>query len=226
MTVLPKLLLFLMIGPASAGDSLTPDGLRAWLSAGGFFESNAKLVHDQMEQQRSGLPPWWPTDVYSEEEAAIAKVDFVDAAVPFYEACLTDPQARLLAKIATSSAGQKVSSAALKAHSNAALNGDELAGAQSAGEDAADKTAKAVSEEERRSMAAMLTPQEKALAAKTFTPEKAAILRQCTNKALAQTAVVMKARQQAAAQAVIEVHRMELATAQANWFKEHPEKSP
>jgi hypothetical protein len=36
----------------------------------------------------------------------------------------------------------------------------------------------------------------------------------------------MKDRQQAAAQAVIEVHRMELATAQANWFKEHPEKSP
>lgn len=226
MQLLSAVLVFSMAAQATAPDALTADGLRAWMTAGGAFESNARLIHAQMQQQKASLPPWWPDDVYAQEEDAILKVDFVDAGLQFYQPCFNDPEAHLLAKMAATKVGQQVSQTSLQTHSQAAENGASPVDAQKAGEDAAHKKAEGISAGDKEQLAASLTPEEMALAAKSFTPAKAAVLKQCMDQAFAKTADVMKTRQTTAVQAVIEVNRSRLVAAKTQWGKDHPEKAP
>jgi hypothetical protein len=207
---------------SSSGDTLTAEGLRAWLQSGGAFDSMHRQIHEQMQQQKVKLPPWWPDDVFQQEEDAVLNVDFVDAALPFYQACLSDSQARLLAKISATDAGKQVSHTALQTHSQAAEHGSSAVEAQAAGEDAAGHAAESITAKQRDQMVASLTPAERALAAKEFAPEKLASLRQCTDHAYAQTIGVLGSRQQAAVHAVIEANRPKLVEAKTQWAKDHP----
>ncbi len=167
--LLSTMLLVFTAAQTTSDDTLTAKGLRALLSSSGMFESNARLIYTQMQQQRAGLPAWWPDDVYASEEAAIQEVDVVDAALPFYQACLAERQADLLTKIVLSKAGQQVAQAALQTHSQAAEQGTSPAAAQVAGEDAGVKTERSISNEEKQKAAASLTPAERAFAAREFT---------------------------------------------------------
>jgi hypothetical protein len=213
-----------LVAQTTTTDTLTADGLRAWLNAGGALESNARLIHTQMQQQRAQLPLWWPDDVYTQEEDAIQKVDFVDAALPFYQACFTDREARVLAKMALTAAGQAASKAALTTHSQEAMQGASPMTAQVAGEKAVDKYAVSASAEDRKKFAAELTPAERAFAAKNFTVERAAATRVCANDAFAKTVTVMGGRQEAALRAVIDANRANLDAVRTQWEKDHPAK--
>ncbi len=222
--LLSAVLLFSTAAQAPSEDPVTAESLRAWLTAANVFDSNARLIHVQMQQQRASLPPWWPADVYAEEEEAIQKVDFVESALPFYQACFTEPEVSLLTKLTLSRAGRQVSRSALEAHSQAAEQGASPMSAQTAGEDAAHRTASTVGRDEKQSLAASMTPAGRALAAKDFTPAKAATIRQCANTAFARTIEVVKPRQQAALNAVIEASRPRILQARTQWEKDHPEK--
>ncbi len=224
MRAVSALLAFAMFGQsATPADQLTTDGLRAWLVAGGALESRDKVIHDLMQRKRSSVPPWWPDDVYAQEEMAQQKVDFVGTALPFYQACMTDPQARLLAKIVASKAGHQVAQKSLAVNSQAALQGASATAAQTAGEDAAARSV--INEDDKQNMVASLTPQERKMAQELFTPAKASALRQCTDKAYAGTSEAMLAKQTAAVHAVIEANHAELVAAKTKWIKEHPGES-
>jgi hypothetical protein len=223
--LLSAVLVFFMAAQATP-DILTADGFHAWLAAGGALDSNAKLIHTQMEQQRASLPPWWPDDVYAQEEEAIQKVDFVDAALPFYQTCMTNREARILAKLSQTPAGQRVSSSALQTHSQAAEQGASPMTAQVAGEDAAHRTASSLTNGDRQNAAASLSPDERAYVEQNLTPDWLAAFRTCTHGALAKTADVMKAQQEKAVEAVVDANRAQLIAARTQWEKEHPAKTP
>jgi hypothetical protein len=218
-------LLMVMAGGQVASDApLTEDGLRAWLVSGGVPESNRRLIHEQFAQQKKQLPPWWPQDVADQEEEAITGVDMVPVAVPFYQSCLTDPEARLLAKFAQTEAGKRITKSAVSTHENAAASGSSATSAQQAGEDAAGRTSQSLSARERQASAAELTPKERAMAASRFTPQRMAVFKPCTDKAYAATVAAMGSLQNQAVQAVIEKNRPALVAAKTAWVRDHPQQ--
>jgi hypothetical protein len=218
-------LLIVMAAWQVASDApLTEDGLRAWLVSGGVPESNRRLIHEQFAQQRKQLPPWWPQDVADQEEEAMTGVDMVPVAVPFYQPCLTDPEVRLLAKFAQTDAGKRITKSAVSTHESAAASGSSATSAQQEGEEAAAKTSQTVTAAERQAAAAELTPKERALGASRFTPQRMVVLKQCTDKAYAETVAAMGTLQKQAVQAVVEKNRPALVAAKTAWVRDHPQQ--
>ena len=219
------LLGFLLFGAGqTAVDApLTEDGLRAWLVSGGVLESNQRLIHEQFSQQRMQLPPWWPSDVADQEEAAVQSVDMVPVALPFYQFCMTEREVRLIVKFSGTTAGKRVTSSAVGTHERAAGSGSSATDAQESGEQAADVTVKNLSAKEKHDAVAALTPQERAFDATHFTPDRMSIYKKCTDSAYAQTVAEAGKLQMAAVEAVIEKNRPALVAARTAWMKDHPQ---
>lgn len=201
---------------------LTEDGLRAWLQSGGVFEANRKLIHDQFEQQRTQLPPWWPKSVWDQEEAATQSVDMVKVALPFYQPCITEPEVRILVKLGATQVGKKVLSTALITHVSDMVAGSTSMEAQLDGESAAAATVKGLSAHEKADTMAALTPQDQSFIADHFSPDRVVKLKQCTDHAYAEMSAVIARQQEAAVEGVVNNNREQLTAAHAAWVKEHP----
>ncbi|MES2392923.1 MAG: hypothetical protein V4555_14855 [Acidobacteriota bacterium] len=213
----------LLGGQTATETPLTEDGLRAWLVNGGAVEANRKLIHEQFAVQRAKLPAWWPAAVADQEEEAMQAIDMAHVALPFYQPCMTDPEARLLAKMALTKAGKRVSTAAMDAHSKEMEGGMSATNAQQAGEDAAAAARRKLSRQETRDTAAAFTPSENAYASKHFTPARVAVFKKCTDQAFAQLSGEVGKLELAAINDVIEKNRPLLVEAKTAWVKTHPE---
>ena len=219
-------LLTILLAAAPQGaspDILTLESFRAWLDAANVPGENARLIHAQMQQQKASLPPWWPDEVWAEEEEAMQKVDFSVPALPFYQACFTDYEVHLITKLTLSKTGQQLAHTATQTHAQAAEQGAVPLDAQIAGENAEHKRAAAVSDEEKQKLALAFTPAERAFIGRDFSELKLAAIRQCTHAAYAKTAEVVKGQQEEAMKTVVEANRPRLEAARAQWEKDHPD---
>lgn len=210
---------------ATPADTLTSESLHAWLNAAHVPAEHARLVHVQMQQQRAKLPPWWPDDVYAQEEEAVEKVDFIEPALPYYAACFTDSEARLATKLILTKTGQQLAHTATQANLQSAEQGAPALDARIATiEDAVHNNAAAVSDEKRK-IAESLTPAELALAEREFTPAHTVAIRQCAREAYVKTHEVIKARQEEALRMVVAANRPKLQAARAQWENDHPDSA-
>jgi hypothetical protein len=215
----------LMLGTGERADKaqLTVDGMRAWMVSTHSQESSGRVIHEQFNQMRAELPPWYPKHVIDEVEQAYLDIDLAPVATPYYSACLTDDEARMLAKVGATEAGRQFIGPALAAKENAAGAGSSPADVQQAVKASQDSTKKPLTQKQIDSIEASLTPRERSLLETWSSSENNRKFTQCSIDAYAKMAVELERLQSEAMRTVLEKDGPEVRAAHASWDKEHPE---
>jgi hypothetical protein len=191
--------LLLVVPPIAPDPPLTEDGLRAWLVSAGTIDASKKSIHEGFAEQRAKLPPWWPVAVADQEEEALLAIDMVPVALPFYQPCFTEPEARVLAK-----------------RNNALAEHGETPGATGTASKAQTKT-------DTKELVQALTKDEMIFASKRFTPARVAAFKKCSDDAYAKTSVEVSKLEEVAINGVVDKNRPQLVDAKTAWVTAHPD---
>ena len=84
----------------------TEASLRKFFQVTHFAVRDREGILEQMEQQQKTLPPWYPSDLWSETVKAVVDIDVVEVAIPVYQRFYSEEGTQNAIKLFVTSQGQ------------------------------------------------------------------------------------------------------------------------
>jgi hypothetical protein len=102
--------------PASSGlpstktpeHPITEEQLRTFFKVTHLLSVNRQLIHEKLEVQRRQMPEWYPQSVWDEIADAVENVDLAAVALPAYQKCISEDDAKFVISFAATPQGQKL----------------------------------------------------------------------------------------------------------------------